>query len=138
MTPDPELISETRAWFKKAAHDIRMAELALRDAPAMTDQAVYHAQQSAEKVMKGLLTWHEQIFRKTHNLVELGEVCARLLPDLEPLLRRAAGLSDYAWQYRYPGDLDEPNTEEAEDALNLARETIAAILAVLPPEVTNF
>lgn len=79
MTPDPELISETRAWFKKAAHDIRMAELALRDAPAMTDQAVYHAQQSAEKAMKGLLTWHEQIFRKTHNLVELGEACARLL-----------------------------------------------------------
>ena len=137
MTPNPELVSETRAWFKKAAHDIRMAELALKDNPAMTDQAVYHAQQSAEKAMKGLLTWHEQIFRKTHNLVELGEACARLHPDLEPLLRRAAGLSGYAWQYRYPGDLDEPNTEEAEDALNLAQETIAAFLAVLPPEVTN-
>lgn len=42
----------------------------------------------------------------SHNLVELGEACARLQPDLEPLLRRAATLSDYAWQYRYPGDLD--------------------------------
>ena len=100
MTPDPELIAETRTWFKKAAHDIRMAELALRDDPAMTDQAVYHAQQAAEKVMKGFLTWHERIFRKTHNLVELGEACANLLPHIEPLLRRAAGLSDYAWQYR--------------------------------------
>jgi len=29
-------------------------------------------------------------------------------------------------------------SEEAEDALNLARETIAAILAVLPPEVMSF
>ena len=82
-----------------------------------------------------MLTWQEQIFRKTHNLVELGEACARLLPDLEPLLRRAAGLSDYAWQYRYPGDLDEPNVEEAEEALSLARETVDAILALLPPEV---
>jgi hypothetical protein len=71
MTPDPELISETRTWFIKAAHDIRMAELALRDDPAMTDQAVYHSQQAAEKVMKGFLTWHERIFRKTHNLVGL-------------------------------------------------------------------
>ena len=137
MTPDPELISETRAWFKKAAHDIRMARLALQDDPAMTDQTVYHAQQAAEKAMKGLLTWHERIFRKTHNLVELGETCAELLPDLEPLLRRAAGLSDYAWQYRYPGDLDEPDTQEAEDALNLARKTVAAILALLPPEVRS-
>ena len=135
MTPDPELVLETKAWFKKAAHDLRMAELALRDDPPLNDQAVYHAQQSAEKAMKGMLTWQEQIFRKTHNLVELGEACARLLPDLEPLLRRAAGLSDYAWQYRYPGDLDEPNVEEAEEALSLARETVEAILALLPPEV---
>jgi hypothetical protein len=87
MTPDPELILETKAWFKKAAHDIRMAELALGDDPAMTDQAVYHAQQAAEKAMKGLLTWHERIFRKTHNLVELCEACAGLLPDLEPRRR---------------------------------------------------
>ena len=121
MNHDPELISETRAWFKKAVHDIRMAELALKDNPAMTDQVVYHAQQSAEKAMKGFLTWHEQIFRKTHNLIELGEACARLQPDLE-------------WQYRYPGDLDEPNTEEAEDALSLARETVDTFLSLLPPE----
>jgi HEPN domain-containing protein len=135
MTPDPELVSETRTWFIKAAHDIRMAELALRDDPAMTDQAVYHAQQAAEKAMKGFLTWNERIFRKTHNLVELGEACADLLPQIEPRLRRAAGLSDYAWQYRYPGDLDEPNEEEAEDALNLARETMTTILSFLPSEV---
>jgi len=34
-----------------------------------------------------------------------------------------------------PGDLDEPNVEEAEEALSLARETVEAILALLPPEV---
>ena len=65
MKPDSELIAETKAWFKKASHDIRVAELALGDAPAMTDQSVFHAQQAAEKAMKGLLTWHGKIFRKT-------------------------------------------------------------------------
>lgn len=135
MKPDPELIAETRAWFKKAAHDIRVAELALGDDPAMTDQAVFHAQQAAEKAVKGLLTWHGRIFRKTHNLVELGEACASLLPDLELLLRRAASLSVYAWQYRYPGDVDEPDISEAEGSLNLAKETVAAILDLLPDEV---
>ena len=135
MTPNPELIAEVRTWFIKAIHDIRMAELALQDDPAMTDQTVFHAQQAAEKAMKGLLAWHEQIFRKTHNLVELGESCAALYPHLEPLLRRAATLSDYAWQYRYPGEMDEPDKEEAEDALTLARETFMTILSFLPDDV---
>ncbi|MBN2125626.1 MAG: HEPN domain-containing protein [Deltaproteobacteria bacterium] len=135
MTPNPELISETKAWFNKAEHDIRMSDLALRDVPPMTDQAVYHAQQAAEKAMKGFLTWNERVFRKTHNLIELGEACARLQPELEPLLRRAAGLSDYAWQYRYPGDLNEPDKDEAENALNLARDTLRTILSLLPQEV---
>jgi HEPN domain-containing protein len=134
MTRNPELISEVKSWFIKAAHDIRMAELALRDDPPLTDQAVYHAQQAAEKAMKGILCWHEWVFRKTHNLVELGESCATLHPDMEPLLRRAASLSDYAWQYRYPGAIDEPNEEEAHEALDLARETVAALLELLPPE----
>jgi len=53
MTPNPELISETRAWFSKAAHDIR------------------------------------------------------------------------------------PDAEEAEDALNLARETVMMILSFLPDEVRS-
>jgi len=138
MKPNPELVSETKAWFRKAAHDLRMAELAVRDEPAMTDQAVYHAQQAVEKAMKGLLTWHEHVFRKTHNLVELGEACAGFAPVLVSLLRRAAaGLSDYAWQYRYPGDGDEPDVAEAEAALNLARETVTALRAALPPEARS-
>jgi HEPN domain-containing protein len=111
MSHNPELIAEVRAWYTKAAHDLRMAELAFEDRPPMTDQAVYHAQQAAEKAMKGLLTWHERIFRKTHNLVELGESCAELYPYLENLLRRAACLSDYSWQYRYPGEIDEDDDQ---------------------------
>lgn len=85
--------------------------------------------------MKGFLTWHSQVFRKTHNLTELGEMCARLAPGLEPLLRRAAGLTDYAWKFRYPGEPDEPPREEAEGALTLAREVYDAILLRLPEEV---
>jgi prevent-host-death family protein len=29
---------------------------------------VFHAQQAAEKAMKGYLSWHDQAFRKTHDL----------------------------------------------------------------------
>lgn len=75
------------------------------------------------------------MFRKTHNLTELGELCAGLDPSLELLLRRAAELTDYAWKFRYPGEPEEPPREEAEQALTLAPKVYEAILARLPEEV---
>ena len=62
-------------------------------------------------------------------------MCTRPDPSLEPLLRRASVLTDYAWKFRYPGEPDEPPREEAEEALALAREVYEAILARLPEEV---
>lgn len=85
--------------------------------------------------MKGYLTWHNRPFRKTHNLVEIGQQVADLQPDIEPLLRRAAVLTEYAWKFRYPGDPDEPTQEEADEALAIAREVFDAILARLPKEI---
>ena len=85
--------------------------------------------------MKGYLTWHDRPFRKTHNLVEIGQQVADLQPEIEPLLRRAAALTEYAWKFRYPGDPDEPTQEEADEALAIAREVFDAILARLPNEI---
>lgn len=135
MKPNPELVSETKAWFVKANHDLRMTELALNDSPPLTDLAVYHAQQAAEKAMKGFLTWKERIFRKTHNLVELGEACVTMLPELESIFHDAAYLSGYAWQYRYPGDMEDPSIDEAKSALNQSRKVVESILEKLPVEV---
>ena len=87
--------------------------------------------------MKGYLTWHDRPFRKTHNLVEIGQQVAELQPELEPLLRRAAALTEYAWKFRYPGDPEEPTQEEADEALAIAREVFDTILARLPNEVRS-
>lgn len=78
---------------------------------------------------------HGTAFRKTHNLVEIGETCAALDPALDPLLRRAAPLTEYAWKFRYPVEPEEPTREEAEAALATAREVYEAILSRLPEEV---
>lgn len=134
MPPDPGTIAEARAWFKKASVDLRAANLELRDAPLLNTDIVFHAQQAAEKSMKGFLTFHARTFRKTHNLVELGEACAALDPALEALMRRAATLTEYAWRFRYPGDPEEPNDREAGDALGLAREVYDSLLSRLPQE----
>jgi len=135
MPHDPELVAETRGWLARARADLAGGRVDLSVEPPLTGDAVFHAQQAAEKAVKAYLTWHSQVFRKTHNLTELGEHCARLDPSLEPLLRRAASLTEYAWRFRYPGELDEPPREEAEEALAVAREVYKEVLARLPAEV---
>jgi HEPN domain-containing protein len=47
------------------------------DPPLLAD-VVFHCQQATEKALKALLTWHDRAFRKTHNLVELGEACVEI------------------------------------------------------------
>ena len=92
-------------------------------------------QQLAEKALKGFLTWHDRPFRKTHNLVEIGQQCAAVDGTLEDVVRRAARLTECAWKFRYPGEPDEPSASEAEEALAMAREVYEAILNRLPDEV---
>jgi HEPN domain-containing protein len=96
--------------------------------------ALFHPRQAAEKATKAFLTWHARPFRKTHDLAELGERCATVDPSLEPVLRRAASLTEYAWRFRYPGALDVPTRREADEAVELAAGVLDAIVARLPDE----
>ena len=103
--------------------------------PPFNEDIVFHAQQAAEKSLKAFLSWHRIPFRKTHNLVELGEACRGIDQSLEPLLRRAAPLTEYAWKFRHPGDPEEASAEEAAAALATAREVFDSVLALLTPDV---
>lgn len=53
---------------------------------------------------------------------------------LEPLLREAAPLTEYAWRFRYPGEAAEPAEGETNAGLALAERVVAAIVERLPPE----
>lgn len=100
-------MADTKAWLAKADMDLRAAAHELTAVPPFTADAVFHAQQAAEKAMKGFLAWHDVPFRKTHGLAEIGHQCADIDPSVESLLMRAAGLTQYAWKFRYPGESEE-------------------------------
>jgi HEPN domain-containing protein len=119
----------------KAALDLRAARFEFTAQPPLTADIVFHCQQLAEKALKGFLAWHDVPFRKTHNLVEIGQQCAAIAPSIASLMQRAAYLTEYAWRFRYPSDLEEPPVAEAEEALLVAIEVYEAILALLPEEV---
>lgn len=135
MPHDPALVADTRAWLAKALADLRAAEYLLQAVPPLLAGVVFHTQQAAEKAMKAFLAWHDEPFRKTHNLEELGRQTLAFDPALRPLVDRAVELTPYAWKYRYPGEPTEPSAQEAEAALALAREVYEAITARLPEEV---
>jgi HEPN domain-containing protein len=134
MPPDPVRAADTRAWLAKARLDLRSVHADLAAEPPIRGDALFHCQQAVEKALKGFLTWHDTPFRKTHDLVELGGQCVALDRSLESLLRSAAPLTEYAWRFRYPGEVAEPSQAETNGAVELASRVVAAMDERLPPE----
>ena len=81
----------------------------LYDSTEEPSAAVVLSQPAAEKSAKALLASHNVVFRKTHDLDELGKQCAALAPSLTPLLTEAVGLTDYASNFRYLDAPSEPD-----------------------------
>ncbi len=132
MPPDDARIEDARAWLAKAEADLRAADLELATPEAgLWGDVAFHAQQAAEKALKAFLAWHDEPFRKTHSIEELGRACTAMDPTLVDLVDAAVPLSEYAWKFRYPGEVGDPTHEEAERAVTIARNVILAVKARL-------
>lgn len=106
MPHDPARVAEVRAWLARAAEDLRAADHELTAIPPILGDLVFHCQQAVEKLFKAFLVWHDVVFRKTHNLEELGEQCLGIDATLGEVVDRAVPLTEYAWRFRYPGEPD--------------------------------
>jgi HEPN domain-containing protein len=100
------------------------------------DTAVYHCQQAAEKALKAFLTYHDIAFGRTHDLTELVKLAEGVEPGFTTWMATAQELTPYAVQFRYPGDILEPESEEAERALRQASAFVGFVRTMLPDEVT--
>ncbi len=135
MPLDPVLLADTKAWIEKAKIDLRGAEVDLAAQPPLVEDALFHCQQAIEKLFKAFLTFHDRPFRKTHNLEELGSACLELDPTLKNLVEESVPFTEFAWAFRYPGELVPPSLEEAESALTTARKAFQLIDRRLPAEI---
>jgi HEPN domain-containing protein len=132
---DPERLAETAGWLHRAGRDMRAAMGVLSLDPPLLDDAAFHCQQAIEKSLRAFLAWHDQPFRKTHDLGALGQQCVEIDDTLEPILREAAPLTEYAWKFRYPGEPVEPTLGEAHQAMVITHQVVEAIIERLPAEV---
>jgi HEPN domain-containing protein len=120
MTLKPRSDPEVEAWLAKSAGDARMAEAACGIEDPLWDQACFHAHQAAEKALKAFMTAAGTVPSRTHDLVFLVEVIAKLEPDAQRLVEVAAGLAHHAVGPRYPSFLAPETEEEAQDAIRRA------------------
>ncbi len=96
---------ETREWVRKAEADVDTArELTGTKKPSLHDVICFHCQQATEKYLKAFLQELSLSIPRTHDLDDLLEL---LLPHdgtLRPLRRGLRFLTQFAVDYRYPGD----------------------------------
>lgn len=112
-------VTNPLSWVERAEEDLIVARSSLRRTRPLTRSSCFHAQQSAEKYLKAILIANRSTFPKTHDLLELHGLCARLGILLPVGLKDLSTLSDHAVRSRYPGD--EPTIEETREALDTAR-----------------
>lgn len=130
--PDAEHLADVREWLDYAREDLRAGYHDLAASPPFLRDAAFHAQQAAEKALKGFLVWHDVPFTRTHDLRELRDTCVKLDSTLEEPSRGVERLTEYATVHRYPGAPVEISLEEVHRALALARTTLDAVVARLP------
>lgn len=123
MSAPPEVRQVVRGWIQKAEHDLKNAEhtLTLDDASCPFDTVCFHAQQSVEKYFKALLTLKNVSFPKTHDLTELFALIPKTVP-LQITMDQLAELSPYAVESRYPGEWEPLSREEADHAVDVAKQ----------------
>lgn len=123
-----------RAWLDKAENDLLNAEVMLESGRGAYDTICFHAQQGAEKLLKGFLVQHGQEVDKTHDLGRLLKECAAFHPPFASLSLACNILTGYAIQTRYPGDMDY-SRDLAAEALELAKQVRDFVLTRLsqPP-----
>jgi HEPN domain-containing protein len=106
----------------KSDKDFFLAQHLSAEGNSYREALAFHAQQAAEKLLKGFLTVRQVHFPKTHNLGDLLDRMATVDPDLADALRNITALNPYGVEYRYPGDFPELTSEDTDEALRLAEE----------------
>jgi len=123
-----------QGWLRKAASDVVTLEAALR--AGSLDGACFHAQQAAEKYLKGFLTFHDRALPYTHNLADLTELCAHIDLSFHSLTPMASELTPYAVRVRYD-DSFWPTIETAKQARASAFAVRDLVLNRLPKEIVD-
>jgi HEPN domain-containing protein len=119
----------TREWVRKAEADLAVAWIAARQSDPMHDAGCFHCQQCAEKYLKALLQELGLRVPRTHELLDLRSDLRPHHPSLGSLRRGLEFLTQFAVEFRYPGE--DASKRQSEAALPWAERVRTAARALL-------
>ena len=91
----PNDLREAYEWLGRAERDVMAAERARAGTPIIGDAMAFHAQQAAEKALKGFLVAHGRTFARTHDLIELTAAFQTIDSNIARLLFAAKSFTPY-------------------------------------------
>ena len=114
------------AWLKIAKEDLLVAKHLARS--EFHSSATFHCQQAAEKVLKGYLVFKGKPIVKTHDLVQLVELCMCIDQSFSKLFNAADFVNPLARKFRYPSEFESPDQAETDMAIAMARKIMTFVL----------
>jgi HEPN domain-containing protein len=128
---DPRARREAvEGWLDAADADRKAAEMRIAAGSSLAGVVAFHCQQAVEKLLKGFLTLAGKRGGKTHSLTRLGTAAASF-PEITGLVAAAKAWSNWAFEFRYPGDRGGRKPPPDEEELRRALDVIDALAAHL-------
>ena len=106
-------------WLARAEQDLKVVQTLLAFGDRQLDNAAFHLQQVAEKVLEGMLAAGARPFRKAHGLDDLATWVGELHPDLAPELADLEPYTTWVAAGRYP---------DARTSVPITRATVETLL----------
>lgn len=120
------------AWLRRAEEDLRAARACLESDPPILRPALFHAQQTAEKALKAVLSSQGTGSPpRTHDLEVLLDLAVLEVEGLQELSDDAVHLTRFAVAPRYPGDMEPVGADEAEEAVKRAEKVLSRVRTAL-------
>ena len=121
-----------RSWVRKAESDRLNIANNMAAGRVPWDTVCFHAQQAAEKYLKGYLVWRDETPLRTHDLVALLAACADADPSLASLEEDCRALTYHAVGSRYPEETFSPGEGDARRMVAASDRVCEAIGRRLP------
>lgn len=113
-----------KAWLRSARSDLAAVRALLGEEGVLPEVVAFHAQQAAEKALKGLLVLCSVPFPRTHVLRALLDLLVENGIALPERVDGASTLTAYVSLTRYPSALEPVSEKEAATAVELAQAVV--------------
>jgi HEPN domain-containing protein len=133
--PGSRPVETPAEWLRFAEENLAVARRELGYEQPAHHTICFLCHTAAEKYLKGYLISRGWTLKKTHDLLELLELCAEYDPAFGSIVTDGSILNEYSVSGRYPADIafetfDADNALEAVQATEHIRDFIAARMAL--------